>query len=416
MAYNLQYCTVVVQRYKKEERAQGSNRSPLAAAAAAMFHLHKLLLPVRRSASPVHYSLHRALLSTATASAAASPDHFAAEDYLVSTCGLTKEQAAKAAKHIAHCKSPSKADAVLSFLTSPALALSKADIAHLVSKDARVLNSSVDKTLRPRIDGLFSYGFTAAQIRTFLLRVPFSFRCFNTEEKLGFWLPLLGSPEKFLHLLRRNYYIVSSDLDGIVKVNFQVLRESGLSDDDVIKLCVTTPRLLTSKTDRVRVILNRAHELGVPPNSLMFRQAVATTSCIGPETAAAKLKFIGELLGCSDAEVATAVTIAPALLRCSMEKLHRASDFLTKVVGVDGKYILGRPTILMYSLERRIAPRHYVMKVLLEKGLLREEHSFYSLLVVTDKLFRSKYIIPHKDVLPGLAAAYASVCTGKLTT
>lgn len=381
-----------------------------------MLHLEKLHLPVRRPAYLIRYSLHRALLSTSTATAAASPDHFAAEDYLIRTCGLTKEQAAKAAKHIAHCKSPSNANAVISFLTSPALSLSETDVAHLVAKDARILNCNVEKTLRPRINGFHSHGFTVAQIRTFLRRAPSSFRCFNTDEKLGFWLPFLGSPEKLLYLLKRNFFLVTSDLNGVVKVNIQLLREVGLSDDDVVKLCVTTPRLLTSKADSVRSILKRAEELGVPRNSLMFRQAVASMSCISSETTAAKLKFICELLGCSDAEVATAVKMAPALLRCSREKLRRASEFLTKVVGVDGKYILSRPTILMYSLERRLAPRHYVMKVLLEKGLMREEPSFYSLVLATEESFQSRYIIPHKDVLPGLVDAYASACKGKLPT
>uniref|UniRef100_A0A0A8YHC1 Uncharacterized protein n=1 Tax=Arundo donax TaxID=35708 RepID=A0A0A8YHC1_ARUDO len=49
------------------------------------------------------------------------------------------EQAAKVAKYIAHCKSPSNADAVLAFLAGPALGLSKADIALYL--DSRLLRT-----------------------------------------------------------------------------------------------------------------------------------------------------------------------------------------------------------------------------------------------------------------------------------
>ncbi|TKW41606.1 hypothetical protein SEVIR_1G327800v4 [Setaria viridis] len=380
-----------------------------------MLRLQKHLLPdllLHRSASPIHLSLQRALLSIAAATSS-SPGHFSAEDYLVTTCGLTREEAAKAAKCFSHWKSPAKADAVLAFLTGPALGLSKADIALLVAKDPRILNSSVDKNLRARLDGFRSHGFSTAQIRSFVRAAPCFFRIFNIDEKLGFWMPLF-SPDKFLRIVKRNYYLVSSDLDKVVKTNIRLLQERGLSVQDIDRMCAANPRLLTCNPDVTRAVLVRADELGVPRNSLMFRQAVNSVAGLGPETMASKLKMIGKTLGCSDAEVARMVRMSPQLLRCSREKVQRVYEFLTKMVGVDAKYIQGRPTILMYSQERRLAPRNYVMKVLQEKGLMRKDLSFYSIITISDKLFYSRYIQAHKDVLPGLANAYASACKGKM--
>jgi len=143
---------------------------------------------------------------------------------------------------------------------------------------------------------------------------------------------------------------------------------------------------------------------------------VSTAAGLGPETMASKLKMIRKTLGCSDAEVETMVQKNPMVLMTSSEKLQRVYEFLTKVVGVDAKYIQGRPTILMYSLERRLAPRNYVMKVLQEKGLIRKDLSFYSIVTVGEKTFCSRYIDPYKDVLPGLANAYASACKGRIPT
>ncbi|CAN6309347.1 unnamed protein product [Urochloa humidicola] len=380
-----------------------------------MLRLQKHLLPLHRSASPIHLSLQRALLSIAAAPSS-SRGHFVAEDYLVSTCGLTREEAAKASKCFSHWTSPANADAVLAFLTGPALGLSKADIALLVAKDPRILNCSVDKNLRPRLDGFRSHGFSTAQIRSFFRCPPSAFRCCNIDEKLGFWISFLGSPDKFVRIIRRNYYVLSSDLDKVVKTNIRLLQELGLSVQDIDIMCVANPRLLTCNPDVTRALLVRVDELGVPRNSLMFRKAVNAVAGLGPETMASKLKMIGKILGCSDAEVSTMVRMNPMVLTCSKEKIQRGYEFLTKVVGVDAKYIQGRPTILCYSLERRLVPRNYVIKVLQEKGLIRKNLSFYPIVAFSEKSFYSRYIDPHKDVLPGLADAYASACKGKIPT
>jgi len=365
-------------------------------------------LPVHRSASLIQLSLQRALLSTA------SPGHFAADEYLVSTCGITREQAAKAAKCTSHWKSSSNADAVLSFLTGPAVGLSKADITLLVAKDPRILNCSVDNTLRVRVGRFRSYGFSAAQISSFVRVAPYSFRTFNIDEKLGFWMPLLGSPDNFLRIFRRNSYLVASDLHKVVKTNVRLLQEHGLSVEEIGKMCVSNPRLLTGKPDSTRAILVRADEMGVPRNTLLFRQALTAVAGLGLETMASKLKMMAKILGCSDAEVARMVQKNPLVLRRSMERIQRTCEFLTNVVGVDTKYIQGRPTILMYSLEGRLVPRHYVMKVLRDKGLIRKDQSFYTMVTVSDNVFCSRYVHPHKDVLPSLADAYASACNGKI--
>ncbi|XP_037453127.1 uncharacterized protein LOC119323546 [Triticum dicoccoides] len=377
-----------------------------------MLLFHKQLLSLRLPASPVIFSLRRALLSTSAATDA-PPHPFAVDDYLVTTCGLTPEQALKAAKHVSHCKSTSNADSVLAYLAGPTLRLSKADIAHVVARDPRILNCSVENTLKARVATLRGYGLSEDHVRSFLRMAPGVFRSISIQEKLGFWLPFLGSPEKFIRILRRNYYLLTSDLERVVKPNIAVLLESGLSADDIAKMCVPNSRLLTSSPKTVMSILERADKLGVPRGSLVFRQAVTTTTGLGAETMAAKLKLFEEILGWSEAEVTNVVRINPTVLRISGEKLRSAKEFLTKVVGVDTRYILARPSIVMYSLKCRLVPRHYVMKVLQEKGLIQKDQSFYTMITPSEKTFQRRHIDAHRHVLPGLAEAYAAACQGK---
>lgn len=377
--------------------------------AAAMLLLQKHLLPLHRSAS-----LQCAfLLSTAVAAVSSSPTHSAAENYLVTTCGLTREQAAKAAKRISHWKAPSKGDAVLAFHTGPALGLSKADITVLVTGDPRILNCG-DNTLRTRVDGFRSHGFSAAQIRSFICTSPIAWRTLNIE-KLSFWVSFFGSPDKFLRILRRNLFLITSDLDK-VKTNIRLLQDFGLSIEQIGSMCVSNPRLLTCSPDRTAAILVRADEFGVPRNSPKFKQVVITMACLTQETLASKIKMLAKALGCSDAEVVKMVQRNPVVLRCSGEKLLRVSEFLTDVAGVSTEYIQASPTILTYSLDGRLVPRHYVMKVLQEKGLIQKRLSFTTVVMFTDESFYSKFIHPYEDVLPGLANACASACKGKIPT
>ena len=74
--------------------------------------------------------------------------------------------------------------------------------------------------------------------------------------------------------------------------------------------------------------------------------------------------------------------------------------------------IVKRPILLSYSLEKRLLPRHCVMKILQEKGLLSSKRAFYSFARIGEETFKLKYIDCHDDSVPGLADAYATVSAG----
>jgi len=119
-------------------------------------------------------------------------------------------------------------------------------------------------------------------------------------------------------------------------------------------------------------------------------------------------------LGCSEAELALAVRRAPQLLRMSEGKLSRTLKFLKVDVGLNLQYILLRPPILGYSMQRRLIPRHYFINILKAKGLAKENIDFYSAVCMSEKNFFQKFIDAHRETIPGLADAYASACAGKI--
>ncbi|OEL18980.1 hypothetical protein BAE44_0019996 [Dichanthelium oligosanthes] len=378
-----------------------------------MLCLRNHLLSGVRAAFP----LHRILLSTTTAAAAAAaaaaatpPARFAAEEYLVSTCGLTPAQAVKASKRLAHIKSPANPDAVLSFLTGVGLA--KDDIAAAVARFPQLLCCQVDKTLTPRFAQILSIGLSPLQISRLTSIIPNIFVAPSMISRLQFYLSFMGSFDPLHFALKRTPYLLGSgkNLERVVKPNMALLLQCGLTASDVAKFSM----LLTLNPERVKEMVACAEKLGVPRNTGMFKSVLWAVYCVGLDSIGAKLDLVKATLGCSEAELALAVRKAPQILRMSEGKLSHAVKFLKVDAGLKLQYILRRPAMLGYSMLRRLMPRHYLINILKAKGLVKENIDFYSAVCLTEKGFVQKFIDPHRKSIPGLADAYATACAGKM--
>ncbi|CAM0913658.1 unnamed protein product [Alopecurus aequalis] len=378
-----------------------------------MIHLRARILsslvqpPSRLPASRVSplSALHRSLsAATTTSTAAAGP--FAAEDYLVATCGVARAQALKASKKIAHLKSSSKPDAVLAFLSG--LGVPRADVAALVAVDPRFLCASVERTLAPRVTELRELGLTRAQIARLVPLALCSFRSSSLSRNLGFWLDVFGSYDKLLSALRMNSGLLAADLDKVAKPNLALLQQCGLSPDLFSEPFIS--RVLIRTPQQVQDALLHIHKFGVPQNSRMFLYALVAFTVQSPEKLADKIQLLEETLGWSKDDVLLAVKKMPGILTVSEERLQRNVRFLTEVAGLEISYIAQRPVLLKYSLERRLYPRYRLLKLLNAKGLLLDLRFDYHAASLSEKKFLGKFVHPYKDSLPGLADVYASSC------
>ncbi|CAM0947837.1 unnamed protein product [Alopecurus aequalis] len=382
-----------------------------------MLHLRRCILARILSspyASPIS-PLHR-LLSAAAPAVSPNPG-FAAEEYLVETCGLSRAQALKACTKLTHLKSSSNPDAVLAFLAKD-LSLSGADIAALIAKDPQFLCAGVERTLAPVLVGLTGLGLSRSDIARLVSLIPSCFRCKSIVSNLPYYISLFGSYENLLRALKGScrQKLLLSDLESVVKPNVALLRECGLGVCDIAKLCILRPWLLTSKQESLQAIVACVERLGVPRGSRMFRQALRAVGFRSEESIAAKVDSLKKTFSWSDAEVRIAVCKAPIMLMRSKETLQHRAEFLINEVGLESAYIAHRPVMLMYSLEGRIRPRYYVLKFLKEKGLLHQDRDYYSAFMIGNKVFMEKFICPHKEAAPHLAEDYAAACSREVPT
>lgn len=102
--------------------------------------------------------------------------------------------------------------------------------------------------------------------------------------------------------------------------------------------------------------MRRVEELGVHHSLGMFKHAISAVADINKEKVAPKLKFLKSTLGCSESEVAIAVSKMPCILGYSEENLIRKIQFLIKEVGMEPQHIVERPALLGLSLEKRLVP------------------------------------------------------------
>ncbi|CAM0949286.1 unnamed protein product [Alopecurus aequalis] len=363
--------------------------------------------------SPVSL-IHRLLSATAPTLPVSPNPSFAVEDYLVDTCGLTRTQALKASAKLSHLKSPSKPDAVLSFLAG--LGLSSADVAVLVGRDPEVLCAGVERTLAPNVAKLTGLGLSRQDISRLISLSRDGFCYKSVVPKLQYYLPLFGSSENLFRALKDNTYLLKCSLDKVVKPNVALLQECGLCDSDITKLCCFYPRMLTTNPERIRAMVACAEGLGVPRGSGMFRFTLQAVGLVSKEKIAAKVEDLKNMSGWSDAEVAIVVCKAPMALRRSKESLQRMFDFLISELGFEPSYIAHHPKFILHSLEGRIRPRHYVVKFLKENGLLDRKWCYNSIFTVGEKVFMETFIHPHKEAAPHLAEDYATACKGEVPT
>uniref|UniRef100_A0A453L099 Uncharacterized protein n=1 Tax=Aegilops tauschii subsp. strangulata TaxID=200361 RepID=A0A453L099_AEGTS len=337
-------------------------------------------------ASPIS-SLRRLLSTTEPAPPVPANPGFAVEDYLVATCGLTRPQALKASLKLSGLKSPSKPDSVLALLAG--LGLSSADVAALVAADPRLLCAKVD-TLTSNVKGLAGMGMSRSQIAQLVMLGCIIFRCKPVVSRLHYYLPLFGSPENLLRVLKQNSYLLSSNIDK--------------------------PRLLSTKPEKVRAMAACTESLGVRRGSGMFRKAMQAVAFRSEEKIAAEVAYLKKTFRWSDAEVGIAVCRSPMVLSRSEDTLLRTSEFLISEVGLEPAYIAPRSVMLCLSLEGRLRPRYYVMKFLKENGLLNLGWSYFSIVKATEKVFVEKFICPHKEAAPYLAEDYDAACRGEVPT
>uniref|UniRef100_A0A0D9WNI0 Uncharacterized protein n=1 Tax=Leersia perrieri TaxID=77586 RepID=A0A0D9WNI0_9ORYZ len=224
---------------------------------------------------------------------------------------------------------------------------------------------------------------------------------------------VLGNAVRLLHKNARYYSLLNKGVEKVAKQNLTFLKQCGINACGIARgSTMYSSRLLTMKPMYLREVVARVEEFGLDRSSRMFHHGLIAVGLISKETAARKIQLLEEL-GFSRDDLLVIIRKGPNVMALSEEKIRRTVEFLKTDVGLEERYIAQRPALLLYSFERRLLPRHYLIKVIRTKGLLNCEFDYYSLASMSEKDFLQRFVDPYKGRIPGLADAYASSCSGE---
>jgi mTERF domain-containing protein, mitochondrial len=310
--------------------------------------------------------------------------------------------ALKASRYIQHLKSPDNPDAVLHFLRE--IGVGESDITTAVSRDARILCSSLEKNVRPNIAKLLELGISVKAISGIISSSP-NILMFNIAPKIDFWLGYVGSVENISLVLKvQRGVLVTRNLERILIPNLTFLKgECGLSPRQILRLIKSNPRIISCKPETLKKYVERADELGVARSSGTFLHALIIVGYLAPSIIDARLNNITRF-GFSLEEVKLMISKVPFLLSISEETLGRKMEFLIKEVGTS--HLISYPCLFTYSLENRLIPRRVVWKLLKSKGLPAANKVFASFMLPTEEKFLENFVLPNEHIIPGLHQAY----------
>jgi mTERF domain-containing protein, mitochondrial len=361
-------------------------------------------IPCLRPSLPLRFN-RIATHATSDAPTQASPPnpHFSLE-YLVRSCGLSSEEALSASEHIKHLKSPDKPDAVLQYLRETGI--SESVIRSIVSRNPRILCSSVENNVRPNIDKLQELGFSIEEISYIIATKPRLLQ-FNIVAKLDFWLGILGSVENLFVVLKRNGSLLYSNLENVIVPNLSFLLEQyGLSLSQIARLIKLDSRVVTSNPAVLKMNAKRAENWGFVCSSRMFMYALIMVCKLNQRILDARLKNL-EQLGFSQEEVTCMISKAPRLLGFAEKFVCRKMEYLINEAGCDKTDLVRNPVLLMCSLENRLIPRTVVRNLLRSKGLPVGNRAISSFMQQSEERFVKNFILPYENIIPGLHRVYA---------
>ncbi|KAM0842259.1 hypothetical protein ACQ4PT_058495 [Festuca glaucescens] len=325
-------------------------------------------------------------------------------EYLVSTCGLSPEAAAKAAPRFSNLTSADRPDAVLAFLRSQGLG--KAQVRAIVSRKPALLLSDVDATLSPKFTALRALGLKRADASRLFAFFPSALTYgvhSNLLPRVLLWLDLLGSTTLLMKWLAKAW-LLKYTVDLLLH-NLATLRGIGLPEARLTALVRLRPTIIMQSPAKLKALVARVEACaGVPPTSGMYTWCLFALHNIGDRAFEAKKAAVTRGFGCTDDEFAAMFRRAPCFMFSSEEVLRRKVEFLSTACGVG--CVVNNPVLLTFSVDKRMAPRLRALEALRSRGVVIRKTSVATVVRLPEAVFLERYIHRYKQDVPQLLELY----------
>uniref|UniRef100_A0A7N0U2E1 Uncharacterized protein n=1 Tax=Kalanchoe fedtschenkoi TaxID=63787 RepID=A0A7N0U2E1_KALFE len=326
--------------------------------------------------------------------------------YLVDSCGFTHEAATAAAAKFS-LKSAEKPDKVLGLLRDYGFA--GGDISRLLQHRPELIVTDPELTLRPKLDLLASLGPTQELLVKVVLRCPEILQ--KSREKslvpsLEFLRSMLHTDENVLKAMSRCNRLLWFKLPVLLGPNVEFLREVGMPDNLISAFLKDRPSAFLASAARLRVLVDRARQMGFDPKRRGFVEAVSAFAGMSDKTWERKVEVFKKW-GWSDDELVSAFKKFPLCMTSSEKKVDAVMDYLVNTMKLDPSFVARTSKLVTLSLEKRIIPRCSIIHWLLSKGvLLMQDVNLSNALTVSEDSFLRTFVTKYVETLPELLDLY----------
>ncbi|KAH6821773.1 hypothetical protein C2S53_015827 [Perilla frutescens var. hirtella] len=326
--------------------------------------------------------------------------------YLTNSCGLPLKDAVSVSKKLC-LKSRENSDAVLQLLNK--YEFTNAQISRLVKKWPRVLQSSADKTLWPKLEFFVSIGVPPAVLPRKLSEYPFPLGR-SLENYFIPWYKYLKriveSDKNVAAVFLRSPMAFTHGWPKRVPSNIAILREQRLPKYSIASLLVKKPSMLILKKELFSAYVDRVVEMGFHRSRVVFVDALQVFGKMSESTVRHKMD-VYRRCGWSESDLSSAFLKYPLCMKLSQKKIRANMDFLVDEVGFKAADVAQRPGVLDFNVEKRMRPRWIVTRVLKAKGLMKESTRItFNLFRMSEAMFLRRYIFDHEEEIPQLLDIY----------
>ncbi|XP_043714909.1 uncharacterized protein LOC122663290 [Telopea speciosissima] len=324
--------------------------------------------------------------------------------YLISSCGLSPAAAISASKKV-DFESSDRPDSVLTLFRSHGF--NDAHISSLIGKCPSFLVSSPTKTLLPKLEFFHSLGVSSPNLAKILCKSPRVL--LNSLEKkiipaFNFFKSIVGTMEAVVFVLKRDTRFINYDIQNVAR-NIAILRENGVLESNIMSFLIYFPRTMTPKNDRFKEIIEEIKQMGIEPSKYLFIIAPHGFTSMNKSTWKKKLEAYRKW-GFSENEILMAFRRYPWFMKLSEKKIMSHMDFFVNKMRWERAVIIKYPQLLALSWEKRILPRCSVFRVLILKGLVKEDLKMGHQLKISEKHFLEKFVSKYEKEVPQLLDLY----------
>ncbi|XVE82096.1 hypothetical protein DITRI_Ditri15bG0119600 [Diplodiscus trichospermus] len=270
-------------------------------------------------------------------------------------------------------ETPEKPDSVIAFLDKHGF--SKTQVTNIVRKQLELLVYNTGRTLLPKIEFLYSVGFSGPDLIKLLTNYPTLFKTSLEKQIIPVFNDirnLFQSNDKAIKVIKRFSGILSHNLDSNLFPNMDILRRHGVPESNILTIFLNQPRMLMfGSVVRFKEIVEEVKRMGIDSSKMKFLVAIVALRSMSKSTLEKKFD-IYRRWGWSDQEICEAFRKYPRCLTVSEDKIMAVMDFLVNKMGFDSTLVAKKSSVLLQSLEKRIVPRALFALELLSRGLVND--------------------------------------------